>query len=85
MYEFARSSVSKGLLWKEAPSLAISIVVAELFYKFHSFTLECLAFPLTWVAVSWSVNQLERVLRRDAIGPARVHSQPESAIGGREE
>ena len=74
-----------GLLWKEAPSLAISILAAELFYKFHSFTLECLAFLATWVVVSWTVNQLERVLRRDAMSPARVRIRPGSAIGSREE
>jgi len=41
----------KGLL-AEAPSLILSILVAELFYKFHSFTFECVAFLVTWYAVS---------------------------------
>jgi hypothetical protein len=30
----------------------MSFVIAELFYKFHSFTLETLAFLATWYALS---------------------------------
>ena len=37
-----------GLIGDHAPSAAISIVIAELFYKLHSFTLECVAFLATW-------------------------------------
>jgi len=40
-----------GLIGDHAPSAAISIVIAELFYKFHSFTLECVAFLATWYVV----------------------------------
>jgi hypothetical protein len=29
-------------------ALVLSLLVAELFYKFHSFTLEALAFLATW-------------------------------------
>jgi hypothetical protein len=36
----------------EVPYLIVAIVVAEVFYKFHSFTLECLAFLATWCALS---------------------------------
>ena len=46
-----RVGVREGML-VEAPSFALSLVVAEFFYKFHSFTLECLAFLATWLAVS---------------------------------
>ena len=30
------------------PTGAAALVIAELFYKFHSFTLECVAFLATW-------------------------------------
>jgi hypothetical protein len=30
------------------PVLLVSFVIAETFYKFHSFTLECSAFLATW-------------------------------------
>lgn len=42
--EFARA---------EIPSGAIAFLVAEFFYKFHSFALECLAFLATWYVLSW--------------------------------
>jgi hypothetical protein len=31
-------------------SFAPALIVSELFYKFHSFTLECIAFLATWLA-----------------------------------
>lgn len=34
-------------------SLAIAFGIAETFYKFHSFTLECAAFLVTWYGLSW--------------------------------
>jgi len=38
---------------RELPALGISLVIAEVFYKFHSFTLECVAFLGTWYGLSW--------------------------------
>ena len=39
-----------------APGVA-SFLIAEFFYKFHSFALECLAFLATWVVLGylWSL------------------------------
>ncbi|MGH9766233.1 MAG: hypothetical protein ACREAB_02260 [Blastocatellia bacterium] len=45
----------------EASSLTLSIVTAELFYKFHSFTLECLAFLATWYAVSYLASRVGHI------------------------
>jgi len=36
----------------ELPWLMVSMLIAEFFYKFHSFTLECAAFLATWYALS---------------------------------
>ena len=41
----------KGLI-SEGPSLVLSMLVAEMFYKFHSFSLECVAFVATWFVMS---------------------------------
>ena len=45
----------------QAPSLGLALVTAEAFYKFHSFTLECLAFLATWYllgrGLSWVVGR----------------------------
>lgn len=45
----------KGLI-SEGPSLLLSMFVAEVFYKFHSFSLEFLAMLATWFAVSYLVS-----------------------------
>lgn len=36
-----------------------AFLVAEFFYKFHSFSLECIAFLATWLVFDWL---LEKVL-----------------------
>ena len=51
MSTLLRSLSIRELLIAEAPSLAISMMIAELFFKFHSFTLECIAFLATWYVV----------------------------------
>ena len=51
MSTLLRTLSVRELLIAEAPSLAIAMVIAELFYKFHSFTLECIAFLATWYVV----------------------------------
>jgi hypothetical protein len=37
--------------------------VAEFFYKFHSFTLECGAFLITWRVLDWVYQQVAQRLR----------------------
>lgn len=53
MYTLIRNTGLRQWLLVEAPSLTLSMIVAELFYKFHSFTLECMAFLVTWFVVSY--------------------------------
>ncbi len=48
MYTLVRSLPIRQLLLEQAPVFGLSLVIAELFYKFHSFTLECIAFLATW-------------------------------------
>ena len=40
--------------------LAVSFAVAEAFYKFHSFTLECLAFLATWYVADALIQPIAR-------------------------
>jgi hypothetical protein len=51
MYELIRRLTLKQLTLEQLPLLVIALVVAELFYKFHSFLLEAGAFLLTWLAL----------------------------------
>ena len=53
MYSLVRTVARRDLLLQHAPALGVSMVIAELFYKFHSFTLECAAFLVTWYVLSW--------------------------------
>jgi len=62
MYQLVRMLSVHQLLARQMPALVISFVIAELFYKFHSFTLECAAFLATWFAVD-AVLQLTAPLR----------------------
>ena len=48
MYKLIHSMAPRQLLLQQAPTLIVALIMAELFYKFHSFTLECIAFLTTW-------------------------------------
>jgi hypothetical protein len=49
-----------GAVKNELVPLVASIVIAEMFYKFHSFSLECLAFLATWYVLSAVQKIIER-------------------------
>jgi hypothetical protein len=59
MYSLIRSITLKELFIEQTISLGISFIIAELFYKFHSFTLECLAFLATWYVID-AIIQLSK-------------------------
>jgi hypothetical protein len=48
MYSLVRMLPWTRLLREQVPAFGLAFVTAELFYKFHSFTLETLAFLATW-------------------------------------
>ena len=62
MYGYLRSQPVKDLVIREAPVFLTAFVIAELFYKFHSFTLECLAFLATWFALGALFNGVRAML-----------------------
>ncbi len=51
MYTLISSSSLRKVLAEQVPVLGLSLVIAEFLFKFHSFTLECLAFLVTWYLV----------------------------------
>jgi hypothetical protein len=51
MYTLLRSLSVKRLLAEQLPAFALAFFTAEVFYKFHSFTLECLAFLANWFVI----------------------------------
>ena len=51
VYTLIKSLPLRSLLAAQAPALAASWLIAELFYKFGSFTLELAAFFATWFVI----------------------------------
>ena len=58
MYSLAKELGIRGVLVKEAPYMLISFIIAEMFYKFHSFTKEMVAFLVTWYVISFVGNTI---------------------------
>jgi hypothetical protein len=56
MYHLVKSRGLR-LAAQEMPAGTCALVVAEMFYRFHSFTLECLAFLATWYGFSWALSK----------------------------
>lgn len=57
-----RALVLSDLTAINVTTVAVAFVIAELFYKFHSFTLEASAFLATWYVL--------RLIARAAVGRA---------------
>jgi hypothetical protein len=60
MYTLTRSIPLRHLLLEQVPALMISFVIAEMFYKFHSFTLECMSFLATWYVLDLSFQFIRK-------------------------
>ncbi|MAE67979.1 MAG: hypothetical protein CMJ18_27310 [Phycisphaeraceae bacterium] len=67
MYTLIRTLPVRELLLGQLPVLAAALVVAELFYKFHSFLLESMAFMLTWYVLDLTVTRLRRGVVADRV------------------
>jgi hypothetical protein len=57
MYKLLSELTAKSFFLTQVPAIAVSIVIAEIYYKFHSFTLECLAFLVTWFVIDWIMSK----------------------------
>jgi len=62
MYTLLRLLPVKRLASEQVPALTLAWIIAELFYKFHSFTLECAAFLATWFVLDVLVQRVVRPL-----------------------
>ncbi len=63
MYTLIRSLPLNRLVSEQLPTFVVSFAIAETFYKFHSFTLECGAFLLTWFVFDGLIQIGLRLLR----------------------
>ena len=64
MYSLIRGLPLRRLLSEQAPAFGSSLLIAELFYKFHSFLLETGAFLATWFVVDMVLSSVMQGLRR---------------------
>ena len=58
--------LGRRFLVDEMPSGVVAFGIAELFYKLHSFSLECLAFLATWYVLSFGHAMLRSAISGDA-------------------
>jgi len=61
MYTLIRSTPLNRLLALVTPSFLAAFAIAEFFYKFKSFALECVAFLLTWLVIEATLTGLHRL------------------------
>ena len=72
MFTLLRMLSVRRLLIEQLPSIAAAWLIAELFYKFHSFSLECAAFLATWFMFDALLKFARHLFGndREAIAPA---------------
>ena len=56
----------------ESLAAILALFVAETSYRFHSFTLECLAFLATWYGFSWALNKRKFGRRTNKLRSVRL-------------
>ena len=71
MYALARTLRTRQLIMGQVPAIGSSLLIAEFFYKFHSFTLECLAFLVTWFVIDLCLSSLFGLFERKSVVDAR--------------
>ena len=59
MYSLTKNSTLMDLAVVEAPSSTISLIVAQVFFKFGSFTLELAGFLALWYVTSGAIKWLD--------------------------
>lgn len=69
MYTLLSLLPAKRVIYEQVPAIAFAWIVTEVFFKFHSFTLEAAAFLATWFALDALVQKIARpLLTRKAEG-----------------
>ena len=63
-------------LVRDLPPFAMAMVVAEIFFKFGSFTLECLGFLALWYALAQVYRRMQPWLGKEA-GDASASRGPD--------
>jgi hypothetical protein len=73
MYTLLRNASLSALLSTQAPALLISLVIAEMFFKWKSFALECLGFLALWFVLDASFSAIRAAwIKRKSPTPAAL-------------
>jgi hypothetical protein len=67
MYTLFQLLSIKRIAAEQLPAIALAWIIAELFYKFHSFTLECGAFLVTWFVIDALIQLCIRIFARPTV------------------
>lgn len=60
MYTLSRAVSLRELLLGQAPMILASLLIAEFFFKFHSFILEAAGFLVTWYLIDYVADIVVR-------------------------
>lgn len=63
MYRMVKANGLVTTIGQEAPTGIAAFIIAEFFYKFHSFSLECIAFLATWFVFSWIASKVSALIK----------------------
>jgi hypothetical protein len=61
MYTLIQLLSLKQVFAEQLPIMLASLIIAELFYKFRSFTLETAAFLATWYGIDYVVHSIRKI------------------------
>jgi hypothetical protein len=53
---------TRELLYRQVPTLLAALVIAEMFYKWHSFLLEAAGFLVTWFVLDAVAGVIARMI-----------------------
>jgi hypothetical protein len=66
MYTLLTMISPRRIVFEQLPPLALAWMCAEIFFKFHSFTLECAAFLLTWFVIDALIQSLLKTKNKES-------------------
>lgn len=64
MNKLFNNLTKNDVVFELLPSFGISLMIAEMYYKIGSFTLECLAFLGTWYIAGVTLRRLYRTFSK---------------------
>lgn len=64
MYSLLQSLSNRALIARHLPTATGSLLIAEVFYKFGSFSLEAIAFLGTWFVLDMCLTTVKDLLER---------------------